>query len=145
MKPKWQKAKKQLPLISVGKFFSIPRPKIQLLLGFSNILEHILPLEAQNKRRQSTEHRCSQAQFRAVASHAEMLGVDLKELGRASLAAQVPTACTITVRCKTNTQCYFRFLSFVFCFCFCFFVKAKILFGLLLVAKTCTNVGLLYK
>lgn len=49
-KPKWHKAKKRVPLISMGKGLSIPRPPNHLsYLGFSDTLEHLLRTDAQNK------------------------------------------------------------------------------------------------
>lgn len=44
-------------------------------------------------------------------------------------------AASIMAPCKTNTKCYFCFLLF--------FIEAEILFGVLSISKTGSNVGLL--
>lgn len=109
-KSKWCKGKKQSPSIYMEKLLSIfQNQKITSFRLFLH-LKTYLANDAQNKLR---KHRCLQTQFKALAAWWWDPRVVVPGDGTWQGHSH----------CKTNTECYFHFLTF--------FIKAKILSGFL--------------
>lgn len=127
-KPKWRKAKKQLPLIFMGNIVSLPRSEKSRLPGFSDTLAHILLTDARNKPRQSPDaHRHPRKALAAGGGGAERgpRGRSLAGQLRARYSGRSPPPRMLTAKPRLNA--YLHVLPFS--------VKVKILLRFLLVSE----------